>query len=273
MDAKPKRIRQQLRALFDQARSDHQYQGCWLTGDFWVAVLNSMIGERLFDTSVFNRFMADDRCGFMICDIVSSSNTSGIYRVKFYDEYFYYISRDEEMFQKPMMTSEWARDIKDYCLKHKPTVSESKLIFSTPRDTISTTPNIESAKKSSIKRGQPDPFTPPSSVKRKRLIFDHSNLSVVDKHVNKVQAGKKAIESIRESAKKPLKKKISILKKKSIKLERKRMEVENKLNEAMKKVKDQAKEIKRLKESAERELEKALKQITPNRHRWHTGIR
>lgn len=107
-----------IRHLFDRARQEAHNKSCWLTAAYWVSTLNSMQNEARFNLHSFNRAMTNTQYGFPSCEDVSTTNQTGVFRLKHNKRYFYYLTADDEVFRMPMMNSHWAEEITDFCIKH-----------------------------------------------------------------------------------------------------------------------------------------------------------
>ena len=89
-----------IRQLFDQARHETHNKGRWLTAAYWVSTLNSMENLERFDLHSFNKAMSNIKYGFPSCEDLSKTNPTGVYRCKYSKRYFYYLTNEDEEFQK-----------------------------------------------------------------------------------------------------------------------------------------------------------------------------
>ena len=116
------------------------------------------------------------------------------------------------------MDYNWVEDIQKFCNEKAPPAPDPRPETNsppvTPRHSTTASTLTQTAKKSTAKRGQAEQLTPPSTEKRRRLSIDWLNMSAIEKKPTMIQAGKKAVETIKEKAKKPLQKKIKLLEKK-----------------------------------------------------------
>ena len=257
-----------IKAIFDEVRGSGPLYNRWSSDHMWTAYINHRLSQQPNPVIIkkwnFNSTMGLP-IGFMNCGSFDQSNQSGVFRRYFHKSYFYFVTQEGNVIDQPQMNKKWRDDIlsDEKSLLNTLTPPQSAAVPvpspppspETPRHSTATSSKPETAKKSTGKRGHPDPRTPPSTEKRRRSIPIPVNMSDPKRNPNAIQAGVKAIQTIKSRAAEPWKKANKRLKGKFDQARDKICE----LKQAMSQLRKEHKEEK-MKDEAE--LKKAFKTIS-----------
>lgn len=109
--------RRAIRAIFDVARNDVNFMNKWLTADLWVLKLNSLHDKNSINVGGFNRFISDPTFGFPSCDNLLGTNTTGVFRMRYKrNNFFYFITNEKcpcRMAPTDIRIGDWVSRIKE----------------------------------------------------------------------------------------------------------------------------------------------------------------
>jgi hypothetical protein len=196
-------LRRTIRVLFDRMRGDPYLQNRWLTAQFLVSILNRIDQNDSITVRTFNQTMNNAKYGFP-CDDFGGTNLTGVYRKKYCNSYFYYITDPGRDVQQPILSIQWAREIEEQCSVLLSSFNAVRPPSNSMRSPSAHTLNSNSSpppKKKCKRRSRylPSPLSPPSKKRIVRMLDPYSP-PIPKKIPARVRAGNKAIGTMYEKA-------------------------------------------------------------------------